>query len=127
MAARRRRQKSHHGVPHPLPARVHIAVWEAHGVQVGTEPETTQNRRARLLHQRLHCGRVFIDFIYGRLDEDGVMDGGANLDSNLNSENTAEPKHICPVGLHRKVANRARVRSAGGSQSPAENCMKPTV
>ena len=57
MTAMSRWQKPNDRVPHPLPARVHIAVWEAYGLHVGTQPETVQNRRARLLHQRLHCGQ----------------------------------------------------------------------
>ena len=101
---------THNAVPHHYAALVHIAIRIADDLRLGRNIEATQYRARRLLHDLLHSFGIALYILDRTADQHRVVHWRMDLDAAFGRHGAGQPQHFRPVGLHRKVHHRVRVR-----------------
>jgi len=75
----------------------------------------------------VHASDIFVDPLYRSHDHQGVMNGRTNCNLIFDPQAASQPEHFRAIGLHEKVAKRARIEVRSYMVGPAENGLLPSV
>ena len=75
----------------------------------------------------MHSSNIVFEMLQGGTDQNGIVNRGADFDSVLDSQTTSQSQHFGAVGLHVKIAQRARIGPWRNSINPAKSGPLPTA